>query len=59
MTTRVAGHTLRNEGQAYDAAGWRTRIGVGRCSCGEESPVLDSNAARKRWHREHKAQIAP
>jgi hypothetical protein len=37
--------------------GW-SRTGRGECSCGERSPVLESNAARKRWHREHKAEVS-
>lgn len=28
--------------------------GIGVCRCGATSPVLPSNAARKRWHAEHK-----
>lgn len=31
--------------------------GHGRCSCGDASPCLDSGAARKRWHAEHKAEV--
>jgi hypothetical protein len=61
--TLVKGHTLRFEGMAlYDddgsgIYGW-SRTGRGECSCGERSPVLESNAARKRWHREHKAEVS-
>ena len=41
------GHGLLNEGRV---AG-RGRTGQGRCSCGERSPVLGSDAERKRWYR--------
>lgn len=47
---RVAGHTLYREGA--DAGN-----GVGLCSCGEASPPLLSDKARRRWHREHKNKI--
>lgn len=53
--TRLAGHELRNEGRVYDPHGYVQSTGVSRCSCGDLSPVLESAAARKRWHREHKA----
>jgi hypothetical protein len=66
-STRVAGHGLWSEGWPVDAtpgkgAGWRpgrhrTDAGCGLCECGEMSPVLDSVAARRRWHKEHKQQI--
>ena len=32
--------------------------GQTRCQCGEWSPELPTTAARKRWHREHKQQVA-
>lgn len=68
--TRVKGHTLRNEGAPFvvDETGrivrvhgsWRGVSGYGRglCSCGEMSDLLDSAHKRKKWHREHKAQVA-
>lgn len=66
--TGIAGHGLWSEGWPVDATpghgqGWqpgRFRSDVGRalCECGEMSPVLDSAAERKRWHRDvHKAEI--
>lgn len=61
-------HTLRNEGAAH--VWWhgqpvRARYsrpgtgggGMALCSCGATSPILPSGNARKRWHREHKAQM--
>lgn len=57
---RVKGHGLRYEGAAFDEhgkyVGRGLREGRGKCSCGEFSPVLYSDSARKRWHREHKEQ---
>lgn len=36
------------------------RLGRGRgpaaCHCGQTSPLLDGRAARRRWHRQHKAE---
>lgn len=63
---RVSGHTLRNEGAAFerrDGHHYRINVwstfgdGYGLCSCGARSPILSSGGARKRWHREHKAEI--
>lgn len=53
---RLAGHTLKHEGKVY---GYNRPVKHGRalCSCGADSPALDSDAARKRWHREHKANV--
>lgn len=60
------GHGLAHEGAPHDAAG-RLRsarypgtsgIGRAKCVCGALSDELDSGAARKRWHKEHKAEIA-
>jgi len=55
--TLVSGHTLLFEGSAlgHDSSG--CGAGVGGCSCGERSPELPNRAARKRWHKEHKAAI--
>lgn len=61
---RVKGHTLEHEGWPHStdgqrfwgselAAGW----GCGMCSCGALSNQVQGNAARKRWHREHKAEV--
>lgn len=32
--------------------------GHGRCACGAESPHVRSGADRRRWHAQHKAEIA-
>ena len=62
--TLLDGHWLWWEGAPHDhrggRIGWNGTGGVGsaKCSCGELSPVLPSGAARKRWHREHKAALA-
>lgn len=58
---RVSGHTLLHEGDAYNEDGkrkmYRPKLGHGKCSCGEVSPLMSSNGARKRWHRLHKVAI--
>jgi hypothetical protein len=59
-TTRIAGHTLPDEGRLNGDNGLMSRCnGAGsiQCSCGQPSPVLPSTAARKRWHRDHKDTI--
>jgi hypothetical protein len=68
---RIKGHTLRYEGDPLHKPGCaecsalnpgdRTRGygGHGRCSCGEYGPCDDTNASRKRWHRQHKLDVAP
>jgi hypothetical protein len=66
--SRVAGHSLEREGAAYvvDDRGrvvrqaMNTVGGYGRalCSCGQMSDMLGSGAARKAWHREHKAEVS-
>jgi hypothetical protein len=65
-TTRLRGHGLFAEGKPFRVVGdvrgeWIAvavgRTGRGRCSCGERSPILESDAERKRWHREHKQQV--
>lgn len=63
--TRLPGHALRSEGNAYIqdtvTGGWcRNRSdwdGVGLCSCGATPPDLMRNNERKRWHALHKQQI--
>lgn len=57
-STRLAGHGLRYEGRVVAKSGaWLVNgSGPAKCECGEYSPVLQSTAARKRWHREHKAE---
>lgn len=64
MSTRLAGHGMPYEGQALAmrTGGVEVRrdqrtAGQTRCECGEWSPVLPSNGARKRWHRDHKIQV--
>lgn len=55
---RVQGHSLPNEGCIY-SGGFRQRgEGSTKCQCGATSPVLPSDAARKRWHANHKASLA-
>lgn len=62
--TALRGHALRGEGNAYvrgDEEPWiraRGWDGHGLCECGEVSPSLDTNNARKRWHAKHKNEIA-
>ncbi len=65
-SNRLSGHTLRYEGKPFvwTANGGRyvrarpfQKDGVGMCSCGEHSPKLDTDAARKRWHAAHKDEI--
>jgi hypothetical protein len=48
--TLLKGHSLLFEGRC---------LGVGKaiCSCGQKSDNLPSNAARQRWHKEHKDAI--
>jgi hypothetical protein len=65
--TNLPGHALRSEGAAYYfySEGKPERVwsfGTGRggfalCECGETSPVLESAAARKRWHSAHKDAV--
>lgn len=66
---RVKGHALINEGVGYPPGLSGEQIvkrwafishdlaGVGVCHCGAKSGPLPSDAARKRWHREHKAEV--
>ncbi len=65
----VRGHGLLNEGTGYKAGQpidiYLTRLwlaahdvaGVGICRCGAVSDPLPSDAARRRWHREHKLAV--
>lgn len=69
--TRLPGHGLLSEGWPYewrqgdeeDAPSWhkssrRDWAGHGVCSCGAASPAsLDTNNARKRWHKAHKEAV--
>jgi hypothetical protein len=55
---RVKGHSLLHEGRYWDGLTFVAGgMAPGRCSCGQASEGLPSAAARKRWHREHKAKI--
>lgn len=63
MSGLVPGHTLKSEGAAFQWDGRRyVRVyhwgvggkGKGLCSCGATSKVLDSGAARRRWHKAHR-----
>lgn len=67
-STRLPGHGLFAEGKPYrrvtgDPSGDYNAIapghvGRGLCSCGAESPDLESDAERKRWHRDvHKPAV--
>ncbi|MET9339247.1 hypothetical protein [Nonomuraea sp. NPDC003804] len=68
--TRLSGHTLRSEGKPFQWStesrryvrtntlyGANTGDGVALCSCGTRSPMLHSNAERKRWHALHKDDV--
>lgn len=63
--TRVTGHGLVAEGAPHDDAGRRisgiraatSGPGRGRCQCGALSDTLESTAARRSWHREHKMGV--
>lgn len=56
--TRLAGHTLPNEGRIYEN-GYRITEGPTACSCGEQSPVFCSDSGRRNWHRDfHKPAVA-
>lgn len=71
-SSRLPGHGLQSEGKPYvwrqgdeeTAPSWhRVRypdpayLGHGLCSCGASSPSLESDGARKRWHKTHKDEI--
>lgn len=63
--SRVAGHALLREGAVYDNNGHlpyglviRSGPGRAKCECGELSEVLPSGAARRRWHKVHKTEVA-
>lgn len=66
MSRRVRGHSLLFEGAAFkrlhDGSFMRAHDGVGGtghalCSCGVASQALDSGAARKQWHVDHRNQV--
>ncbi len=55
----VPGHALRRNGYGHDPAGRYVGRAGGRaaCGCGVMSGWLDSTAARKWWHRDHRAEV--
>lgn len=55
--TLVKGHHLLFEGAALGQSFNRTGSGIGGCSCGARSEELPTRAARKRWHKDHKAGV--
>jgi hypothetical protein len=62
--TRLSGHALWGEGSPYKPGehtpwvrAFGTSSGAAVCTCGEASGVLESNAARQQWHRDHKEAI--
>ena len=63
--TALKGHALRSEGKPYargsdEQEPWiRTGAwsGVALCECGETSPVLTTDGARRRWHAGHKEEM--
>lgn len=55
-STRLAGHTLPDEGRVYQG-GYRIYEAPAVCSCGAKSDTLTTDSARRRWHREHKTAI--
>jgi hypothetical protein len=65
--TRLSGHALRHEGKPFRRGGrtgndWvrhygNDRQGFGLCECGATSPELATDAARRRWHVNHKAEV--
>jgi hypothetical protein len=64
-STRLPGHGLQAEGKAFEGgdeprrkSGSYSNFGFGLCSCGARSPLLYSDGARKRWHRDvHKPAV--
>ncbi len=58
-STRLAGHSLPNEGRIKDPSGYGWLVvGPATCSCGAQSEPLTTDNARKRWHRDvHKAAV--
>jgi hypothetical protein len=63
--TALRGHALRGEGKAYvpageglwERAGLPADLGRALCECGAVSDWHVSDAARKRWHAQHKAAV--
>ena len=69
MSARLSGHALCAEGKPCKRTDRRrsepisyeiihgASTGSALCECGEKSPALESDGARKRWHRAHKEQV--
>lgn len=62
--TNLRGHALRAEGGAFlpsDEQPWvrhLSNIGYGLCECGATTSAMEyTDAARKRWHAAHKAEV--
>ena len=65
--TKLSGHVLVGQGIAHEPGDeiehhvcgglWGNRVGYALCECGATSPVLDSDSARRRWHKTHKDEI--
>jgi hypothetical protein len=62
VSTRLAGHGLRNEGMAFTVTGnampgFPSGPGCAKCECGALSEHVANRARRKAWHRAHKDEI--
>jgi hypothetical protein len=59
--SRLAGHGLRYEGNAYEGpqrlSSNLSGPGMALCECGQYSPVIKNRAQRQAWHRDHKDDI--
>ena len=62
--TRLAGHALQHEGKPHVPGAtsrwvrvYASSSGVALCECGGTSRVLDTDVARKAWHRAHKQDV--
>jgi hypothetical protein len=56
-SARIPGHTLPDEGRIWRFGRPDNGPGTTRCSCGAQSPELQSTAQRKQWHRDHKTAV--
>ena len=43
--------------ESTKTVGLRGFLGHGRCSCGDASECLSTDAERKRWHTDHKDEV--
>lgn len=65
--TRLSGHALLEKGAALvwdiELESWVQKLGddfnlgVGVCTCGSTSEVLNSSRGRREWHRRHKQDV--